>query len=178
MLELKIDADGLGQVAKDLAGTPQQVERALRSTLGKMAAWLRVRSIRGLSANLHITQKVVRRRLKTLRVQKTADGQSVRVWYGLDDIAMIYLGARQNSSGVKAGTRSVKSAFIANGKNGGKQVFKRKGSDRLPIEKQTLEVRDKAQAYIEDKLLGTAAFDAQFMKTFEHEMQWQTRTRK
>ena len=178
MLNLEIDAAGLERLARDLQATERQAERALRSTLGKMASWLRVRSVRGLSKHLQVQQKILRRRLKSFRVKKTADGSEVTVWYGLDPIALIYMGARETRAGVTAGKHRRPGAFIARGRSGNRQVFKRKGEGRLPIEKQTLDVQDKAQDYIEDNLLGAAEFEAQFYRTFEHELQWQTRTRK
>ncbi|QOE32741.1 hypothetical protein CPT_Mano_008 [Achromobacter phage Mano] len=178
MLRLDVNADSLQRIALDIMATEQQAERALRSTLGKMAAWLRVRSLRGLAPHLQVTQKVLRRRLKSFRLKATPGGGEITVWYGLDPIGLIYLGAKQTGAGVTAGAHKRKSAFIANGRNGNRQVFKRTGKARLPIEKQTLDVQEKAQTYIEDKLLGTAGFEAQFFKTFEHELQWQTRTQK
>ena len=176
MIDLEIDAEGLQQVALDLAATDAQAEQALNSTLVKMAAWLRSKSVKGLSQNLVVPQKVIRRRLKSFRLQRRASGSEITVWYGLDPIALIYLQARQNKSGVKAyGGRFVQSAFIAPGANGNRQVFKRRGKARLPIEKQRTDIEDKANTYIEDELVGAAEFEERFFKTFEHELQWRMR---
>ena len=136
--------------------------------------------MRGLSQHLAVQQKVIRRRLKSFRLQRKAGGSEITVWYGLDPIALIYLKAKQNKrpgGGVRAyGGRFVKSAFIAAGKNGKEQVFKRRGKARLPVDKQRADIEDKAGTYIEDQLVGTAEFEARFFKTFEHELQWRTRT--
>lgn len=177
MINLNVNADGLQRIVLDIMATEKQAERALRSTLSKMASWLRVRSLRGLSPHLQVSQKILRRRLKSFRLRSSAEGGEITVWYGLDPIGMIYLNARQTKSGVTAGKHRRDGAFIAAGKNGSRQVFKRRGSARLPIEKQTLDIQDKAQTFIEDRLIGTAEFEAQFFKTFEHELKWQTRTR-
>lgn len=175
-MRIEIDSPDLQRLVLDIAATDKEAERALNSTLRKMASWLRARSIKGLSQSLQIQQKVVRRRLRTFRLQKTASGSSVTVWYGLDPVAMIYLGAKQTGRGVSAsGGRFVKSGFIAKMANGKKQVFKRQGKGRLPIDRQQAEVQDQSHTWIEDRLLGGAAFEAQFIKTFEHELQWQTR---
>lgn len=177
MLNLVVDAPDLRNVITDLAGTEAQVQKALNSTLGKMAAWLRTISAKGLSKELAIQQKVIRRRLKLFRLHRNADGSEIKVWYGLDPVALIYMQAKQNKQGVRAyGGRFVKSAFIADGRNSNRQVFKRRGKERLPLDKQRAEIADKASVYIEDTLLGTAEFEAQFYKIFEHELQWRTRT--
>ena len=177
-MELRIDAPALGVIVADLAATEPQVEAALRSTLTKMAAWLRALSIRGLSKELQVGVKVMRRRLKTFRLRKSADGGSIQVWYGLDPIALIHLRARETRTGVTAGKHRRAGAFIAKGKNNNEQVFKRNSKARLPIEKQTLAIQDKAQTWLEDVAIGGAEFERKFLSTFEHELKWRTRTPK
>ena len=177
MINLVVDAPSLEGVITDLAATEAQVQKALNSTLNKMATWLRSISAKGLSKELAIQQKVIRRRLKLFRLHRNGDGSEVKVWYGLDPIAMIYLQPKQNKQGVRAyGGRFSKSAFIAAGSNGNRQVFKRRGKERLPLDKQRADIVDKASIYIEDNLLGTNEFEAQFYKIFEHELQWRTST--
>lgn len=175
LVNLDISALGLDRLVVELDATLDQAEKALNSTLVKMASWLRTRSVRGLSKELAIQQKVIRRRLKSFRLKKGTDGSSITVWYGLDPVAMIYLGARQTKKGVTAGKHRRDSAFIAKGANGGRQVFKRQGKARLPIDKQVLDVNDKAETFLEDKLIGAAEFEAQFFRTFERELKWRTR---
>jgi hypothetical protein len=75
-----------------------------------------------------------------------------------------------------AGRRFVDGGFIASGKRGGRQVFKRKGRARLPIEKQRAEIEPKANTFLESKVVKAAEFEAQFFKTFEHELKWRTQT--
>ncbi len=179
LLNLEFDDADLQRVIADLQATESQAQKALRSTLGKMAAWVRTRSLRGLSKTLQIQQKEIRRRLKSLRLQQRGDGYQVAVWYGLDPIGMIHLGARQTSKGVKAsGGRFVKSAFISKAKNGNKQVFVREGAARLPIKKQSAEIQDQAQTYLEDSVISSPEFEAQFYKVFERELKWRTQTQK
>lgn len=175
-ISLDIQAIGLGAIIEELRATEKQVDRALASTMGKMSSWLRTRSVRGLSDELAVAQKIIRRRLKTFRVQRTASGQSITIWYGLDPVALIHLGARQTKRGVTAGKHRRDGAFIATGPKGGRQVFKRRGAERLPIGKQSLDVQDKAQTFLEDSIMGAAEFEARFFKTFEHELKWRTRT--
>lgn len=176
MIDIEVSPEGLQQITLDLAATEKQATKALQSTLTKMAAWLRSKSVKGLSEHLAIQQKVMRRRLKSFRLTRLAQGGQITVWYGLDPIALIYLNARQNKSGVAAmGGRFVASGFIAPTK-GGRQVFKRRGKARLPIDKQRAEIQDKANTYIEDRLVGTEEFEARFFTIFERELKWRMQT--
>lgn len=177
MIDINIDARQLERVVVDLAATETEARRALNSTLRRMASWVRTRSTRGLSAELAIQQKIVRRRIKSTRLQRLGDGASVKVWFGLNQISLIWLQPRQSGAGVKAaGGRFVEGGFIASGKRGGRQVFKRKGRARLPIEKQRAEIEPKANTFLESKVVKSAEFEAQFFKTFEHELKWRTQT--
>lgn len=177
LIELDLEAQGIQHVIHDLHASEAQVKQALRSTLRKMASWMRTKSVRGLSAHLQIQQKVIRRRLRSFNLKMTPDGGTVTVWYGLNPISLIYLGARQNKTGVTAGAHKRPGAFIAKGSGDALQVFKRRGRARLPLDKQRLDVEDKANTYLEDKVIGDVDFEAQFHKTFEHELKWRTRTR-
>jgi hypothetical protein len=183
VIEISIDEHSLDAIEAFLAATPKQVDKALNSTFTKMARWLTAKSIRELSAHLKLPRKEMKRRLRTFRLSRTAGGKGVRVWYGLDPIGMIHLGAaeeRRKGGGVTAyGDRFEKDAFIAKGRagNGGtaasnRQVFKRKGRARLPLQKVTVALGDPAQTYIEDHLLGGSVFMDRFFKTFEHELTW------
>lgn len=179
LVHLDIDADQLQRVVGDLAATERQAQQALNSTLPKMAAWLRGKSVKGLAGAVDVPQKIIRRRLRTFRLTKNAGGSSITVWYGLDAVGMIYLNAKQGRAGVKAyGGRFLKSAFIANGANGNRQVFKRRGKGRLPIDKQTASIAEKAETFIEDRMIGTAEFEARFFQIFERELTWRMQTQK
>lgn len=174
MINLDFDDKQLRQITSDLAATEDQLTKALRTTLAKMARWLRTQSARGLSKELNIQQKIIRRRLKSFNVQNTGHGFNVKIWFGLDPISFIYLKPRQNRTGVKARGREVKGGFIAPIGGGKRQVFKRVGKDRLPIEKQTITVKDEAESYIENEMITARKFEQQFYKTFERELKWRS----
>lgn len=172
-MDLHINADGIDRIILDLQATPKQIDKAFASTSLKLAKWLQTKSIRGLAKELVLPQSEVRRRLRTFRVKRGLGGKGATVWYGLDPIGLIHLGAKKQGKGVAAmGGRYVEGAFIAKGRNGGLQVFKRRGKERLKIDKQSADIHDAAQTYIEDRLLGSGEFDAQFFKVFDHELQW------
>jgi hypothetical protein len=173
MIDLQIESAQLERMAREVDATDAQLRQALNSTLRKMAAWMRTRSVKGLSQALEIQQKLIRRRLKTFKVKQTANGPEITLWYGLDPMALIYLQAKKTGAGVSAsGGRTVKGAFIAHGRGNNLQVFKRRGTARLPLDKQSAPVQTKAEEFLESKLINAFAFEAQFFKTFEHELSW------
>ena len=178
-VDLEISEISLNEMVEALGDTPKQVDKAMASALRKMAIWLKAKSIKGLSKELDIQQKVIRRRLKSFSVTHRKDGSSARVWYGLDPIKLRYLGTPEViGHGVQVGAFYVEGAFIAKDNQGNMQVFKRKGRARLPIEVQTADINDRAEKWVEDRLLGSDEFTAQFFKLFEHELKWQTKTRR
>lgn len=176
MIGFEVNSSQLNQMVLNVAATDKQAAKALRSTLNKMAAWVRVRSVKGLSKSLTMQQKIVRRRLKAVKFKQTPDGGVAKVWYGLNPVGLIWLGAKQTGAGVQAsGGRFVPGAFIKRSNKGKEQVFKRRGSGRLPIDKQQAAIKAPSEKYLESGLLGGAEFEKQFWKVFEHELQWQTR---
>jgi hypothetical protein len=171
MIDLEIDGGQLDQLVLDLAATEDQARLALRSTLNKMAAWLRVRSVKALSKELKIQQAVIRRRLKAVKFKQTPDGGVAKVWYGLNPVDLIWLKPKETGAGVSAqGGRFVKGGFIADS-----QVFKRLGAARLPIQKQSDAIEKPAEKTIAHDGIMSAEFERQFWKTFEHELKWRTR---
>lgn len=169
MIDWQIDARQVNQMAIDLAATENQVRLALRSTLNKMATWLRGRSAKGLSKELDVQLKVVRRRLKAIKFKETPDGGMAKVWYGLNPIDLIWLAPKKTGDGITASGRQVNGGFI-----GKHQVFKRVGTARLPIQKQSAPIQPPAEHYLDAGAIWRD-FDAQFWKTFEHELKWRTR---
>ena len=175
-LSVDIDGRGIEALLHAFAPTEKQVEAALRSTYGRMARWLRTQSVRDLSVRLKIQQKILRGRVRTYRMQHGVGGtgEGAKVWYGLRRVPFSRLGARKSGKGMRtAGGRYVEGAFEAR-LNGRKEVVKRVGEKRVPLEVVYAEISDESQIYIEDNLIGTAAFDIQFFKILEHELKWRT----
>lgn len=176
--DIRIDTHQLNRLVSDLAVTERQAQQALSSTLAKMTAWLRGQSSKGLAKAARIPLRVVRRRMKTFRLSRSASGSSVTLWYGLNPVGVIYLQAKQNKSGVRAsGGRSYPSAFIKTIK-GARQVFKRRGTKRLPIDKQEAAIEAEANRYFDGDLLGSGEFEERFFRIFEHELQWRMQTQR
>ena len=169
MITLDVSAEGISDIIQTLEPTPKQVERALKRTLARMSKWLSVRSTKGLSNELALSQKIIRRRLKNTNVVAAGGGYSIRLWHGLNDISLIHLNPRQNKTGVTASKRKVAGAFISRSKN---QVFKRSGKSRLPLEKQVDVIKSKADAFIESGVFDAREFEEMFLKNLEHEIKW------
>lgn len=102
MIDLHIDKAGLQRAAQELGATDAQVLQAVRSTISKMARWARSRSVRELAGGLVVPQKILRPRIKAQRLRRTATGAEADVWYGLNPVALIRLGARRTRAGVSA----------------------------------------------------------------------------
>ncbi len=107
-------------------------------------------------------------------------GEGAKVWFGLRAIPFIRLRPRlypskRKPTGVRAeGGRVEDGAFLAT-IGGRTQIFKREGKERFPLRVVVADIEDEATTYIEDELVGTAAFDAQFFRFLEHELKWRTR---
>ena len=183
MIDLDISGQDLYRLAVDVGATEDVAQRALKSTLNKMAAWVKTRTTRSLSDALQIKQHVIRRRVKAMK-------RSAGVWYGLNDLSMIYLNARKAAGGVRAdGDRFERGAFIAHGV-GSKAlgVFKRAGAKRLmtkgrskgkmrqPIEKVSAAI-EQASLQTLNSTINAAEFEARFFQVYEHELQWRMQTR-
>lgn len=183
MLTLGLDASALQQTVINLQATEDQARKALNSTMSKMAAWVRTRSVRGLSDTLKIPQNVLRKRLRTFRMQgrlshALSDG-SMKVWFGLNPVPWSSLKPRATRSGgvTAIGGRHDAEAFIAKyGKH--EQVLKRIGKARNPLQVVRADIADPSFSYIERSVIESAAFYAQFMVVFERELRWRTQTQR
>jgi hypothetical protein len=180
MIELKIDAMRLDTLVIESNGTPEQVRKALRSTVSKLSTWLRTRATRAMSAELQVKQKVLRFRLKNIKLKQAPNGSAGGIWLGLNDLDFIHLGgATQDAQGVNFRGREFSKAFMGprpgtvSSKLKGR-AFKRKGASRLPIEKVGLPIQDQANKALESEVMEWAAFETQFFKVLEHELKWRT----
>ncbi|RZG78353.1 hypothetical protein EXE10_18205 [Acinetobacter sp. WCHAc060033] len=169
MISLDIRAQGIDAIVAELEPTEKQFNAVLSRTLNKMAKWVQTRTAKGLSAELQVMQKIVRRRMRKTTIKKTNTGWSLNLWYGLNDISLIHLNARETKRGVTAGKYKLDGAFIAKG-----QVFKRVGKGRLPLEKQVIEIKEKAETYLSGQAFSYG-YQEQFFKVLEHELKWQMR---
>jgi hypothetical protein len=131
--ELSFEVDGWAAVETAVANLPRKLDLAAARALRKVAQWLRTHSSREIARELGITQSPIRHRYQ---IHSRATVREVKLWVGLQPIAVHYLGEpRQNSTGVRVGHRQYDDAFISPMKSGKRLVWRRKGRERLPIEK-------------------------------------------
>ncbi len=170
MLGVQIDAAELKGLADALGATEKQVEAARTRALKRTAATVRRMASRRLVKGLDLrAAAVIRRRLREIR-----KGRGLQLWFGLNDLpADAFKGrVRQTGAGVEVGRRSYPGAFIGRDSGGRQQVFKRRGSGRLPIDVETSEI--KAQA---DEIIGAGIFaevGAIFMRNFQQDLRART----
>lgn len=133
--QLNFEVDGWADVERSIADAPRKLDVAAARALRKTAQWLRTHSSREIARELGITQSPIRHRYN-IYSQSTA--REVKLWVGLQPIGVHYLGTpRQTRTGVKVGHREYDAAFISPMKSTQRLVFRRKGRERLPIEKVT-----------------------------------------
>lgn len=145
--QLNFEADGWGGVERALADAPRKLDIAAARALRKTAQWLRTHSSREIARELGITQSPIRHRYN-IYSQSTA--REVKLWVGLQPIGVHYLGTpRQTSTGVRVGHRDYDAAFISPMKSTQRLVFRRKGRERLPIEKVTEDWEGPAMSALE-----------------------------
>lgn len=171
-----IDTRDLDRVKAMYADMPTVWSKALRSTVGKVAKWLKTKAVKGLSKELKMQQKVLRVRLKAVKVKNTRTGPQAAIWFGLNPVGMQYLGPRKSAKGVSSkATGMRKGAFMVPGKTNG-PVFKRGGKGRLPLEKQTATIKQQTEHFIE-RQEHAAEVQIYFMTVLERELQWRTNTK-
>lgn len=177
MIDLKIETDGIRPTLAALDATEAQVQRALRSTLSKLARWARSRATKGMAKEVKMNQTTFRRRLRVSKVRSASRGGSkVTVWFGLNPVGIIYLRPRQTSRGVSAmGGRHIRSAFIATMESSKRGVFKRRGKARLKIDLQREDIEDPGEKLMTDGLAKSPEMEAKFVGIFERELRWQMR---
>lgn len=82
MIQLNIRSEGIEAIVAELKPSESQAKIALKRTLNKMAKWMSTRTVRGLSSELALTQKILRRRLKKSNIVQSDSGFSIRLFYG------------------------------------------------------------------------------------------------
>lgn len=184
MMYLKLDTKELDRLVDNLDAVEKAAQKALRTTVSKMSTWLRVRAGRAIRQATGLKMSQLRTRLKRLKVKSVqSDGALGGVWIGLNEIDLSRLSPEQDSFGVSAGpsgkSRSYEGAFmgprpgvIAKKLRGG--AFVRKSRARMPITRIGMPIREESERALEGQVFD--GFEAQFYKTFEHELKWQTRT--
>lgn len=130
--------------------TMEEIKEAIRIATEDTAAWANKESAVELSKHLRVPYRAMRKRVKVKRrmITWSSSMATARIWYGINPLDAKYLAPKQLSGGVQTqGKGIIMRGFISPELKG--HVFKRTGPSRLPIEKQSLSVEDKAASYLE-----------------------------
>lgn len=174
VIHFDIDADGLGEIARELGATDIQVRNALGRALRRTEASLRKLSSKGLTKELGLrTATQLRNRLKSIRLRTTGDTQQVALWYGLNPLPVSSFKGRPREEGRGASMNGFyfKEGFIGKSKFKGRNtIFQRAGKKRLPIEEQNITVYDSAIVYIEDEIFDGDLVENTFWQHFRRDL--------
>lgn len=169
-LHIDLNGEAIDDLARRFDLDEKQLHAAYTRALKRTAGTLRVRSSQGLRALLGLRNtKRLRRRIKTKRVRGGRDGTAFEIWYGENDWPVEdFKGTPvETATGVQFGAHAFPAAFL--GRIGGKgTVLRRKGAERLPIERVLMPVKDRMDVYLEDEIFDRA--EEIFMKNFEAEV--------
>jgi len=131
--QLNLQVNGWAEVERFDDQVIKKLDLAAARALRKTAQWLRTHSAREISKELRISESPIRHRYN---VYNQATSKEVKLWVGLKPISVHYLGKpKQTASGVSVGHRQYDDAFISPMKTNQPLVFRRKGRERLPVER-------------------------------------------
>lgn len=133
--EVNFAVDGWGHAEMEIGKAAKKLDLAAARALRKTAQWLRTHSSREIAKELRISQSPIRHRFD---VFSQATSREVKLWVGLRPLSVHYLGTpKQTATGVSVGHREYEDAFISPMKTKHQLVWRRKGRERLPLERVT-----------------------------------------
>ena len=133
--EVNFAVDGWGHAEMEIGKAAKKLDLAAARALRKTAQWLRTHSSREIAKELRISQSPIRHRFD---VFSQATSREVKLWVGLRPLSVHYLGTpKQTATGVSVGHREYEEAFISPMKTKHQLVWRRKGRERLPLERVT-----------------------------------------
>jgi hypothetical protein len=133
----------LGVLQKDM-------KAALRTAVRQTGQWANREGARGIAKAANVPLNVLRKGLRIKFQYQSFKGaySEARLWYGLNDVSLKFLGARQQKKGVRARGNTYKSGFISSQLGG--HAFQRVGNARLPIKRIELPIAEKGNAFLAD----------------------------
>ena len=134
---------------RDLLGVLQKdMKVALRTAVRQTGQWANREGARGMAKATGTPLNVLRKGLRIkFQYQSVKGFSTARLWYGLNDISLKYLGARQQKKGLRARGVTYKGGFVSSALDG--HAFKRVGKDRLPIKRIDMTIHEKGTDYLE-----------------------------
>lgn len=162
--QLDFAVDNFGHAEEEIGKAAKKLDLAAARALRKTAQWLRTHSSREIARELRITQSPIRHRFD---IFSKATAREVKLWVGLRPLSVHYLGTpKQTATGVSVGHREYEDAFISPMKTKYPLVWRRKGRERLPLQKVTEDWADEGVTALER---WEKRAEQKFVGFFEHE---------
>jgi hypothetical protein len=142
-LQVSQDVSGL---AESLGLLEKQVRAAMRTATRKTSSWANREGARGLAKAAGVPLRTLKAGMRIkLKVKSSGGRVGAQLWYGLNPIALKYLGAKQTARGVRGGGQTIPGAFISPELNN--HVYRRAGKERLPIIREEMPIYSKAKDF-------------------------------
>ena len=176
MVNLYVDVKGVEEVINSFEMSIKDTNIATKRAMKRTLDWIRSKSVKEISVQTGIQARELRKRFK---IKVKSNGLSGVVWYGILPVSLIHLKPKKTKTGIKAGIRGQivrQGAFIAPRRSGDSvlQVYKRTGSTRFPIDKQTEIIKTDVQTFI-SKI--KPELEKKLLNELRHQLKWQaTRT--
>ena len=173
MIDIEINFDGLEKLPMWKAATDQQLRLALMRAMNKTARWFRTRALRSISRELKVPQKLLKPRVAIHGSSR--NNLEATLWFGIYRIPLFKAArgrSRQTPRGVRALGKVIPRSFLARMPSGHEGIFLRKGKERLPIQEQMIRIDTTVEQNLRKLITGPVR--KQFMKIFEHELDYAT----
>lgn len=161
------DYEGIEEISDKLAATQKQIQLSIWRANARTTRAARKKILQVSKQITGVKQSKFKRRI-FFYIDKKRGGY---IWVGLNPIGLHWIGARQNRRGVKAGKHFRPGAFIP--RKGG-PVYKRVGSGRFPIKRETLEIDRDLNKAIDRALFAGDWIEEYFYREFERDLKWRT----
>ena len=135
---ITIDLSSLKAAAKKIILPDETMKKIMALAVSRTARWAAIRFRNQLAKGTKMTGKVIKGRMR-VTISKEGEGHA-HIWIGLKPVSLSRFNPVATGSGVTTDVKEVPDGFILPA--GG--VFKRRGAARLPIDKQFLEIKEKA----------------------------------
>jgi hypothetical protein len=172
MSVFELDVSTLGsihQITETIAATESHLITAAYRALNKTALWLKTQSVREISSQKRIQQKLIRERLRIVKANRNSlKSLVIASLYGIKASKLGRM--HQTSKGAKAGNYEFSGAFIAKMPMGHIGIYKRKTKRRLPIKELTVPLEPVASNIIKAFVDTDAA--KKFNEYFRHELKF------
>jgi len=157
-----VSAKGLDEIAAEWKASPKLVEQAMRTATVRVTRWAASQARRNIAKEVKVTGRVIKGRMVV-----DLKGEFGRVWFGLSPIPLKHLSPRKTSTGISAGPVKVPGGFAV--KKYGRNIFKRTGPKRGPIEMQALDIEARALPFVFDI---AQKVESKFLVEFENALAW------